>query len=313
LPLLAFPGVPIFFFISGLLISRSYERTSALRDYARNRVLRIFPALHVCVALNLLAIALTGYFATVGAGFLDVAILYLAKTSILQFYNPDFMRPFGDGVLNGSLWTVCVELQFYVLTPIVYRLFVSADRRRSDRRLFVLLLASLAFNRVLHAIDPAGQGTVVWPWIYMFLAGTLVQRNFERLAGWIRAPVCAAVLLAYPVYALTLHHFGQMLDNSLGPHVFFPLAAAVLAAAYFPAPALRRVLGGNDISYGVYIYHVPVSNTFLFYGLTGSPLFTLLALGLALLLAAASWVWVERPCLLRKRDAARPLPMAAAG
>src|SRR6202011_6269624 len=37
-----FPGVPIFFVISGVLISKSYERSDSLRDYIRNRCLRIF-------------------------------------------------------------------------------------------------------------------------------------------------------------------------------------------------------------------------------------------------------------------------------
>ena len=38
-----FPGVPIFFVISGLLISKSYEQSDSIRDYYRNRCLRIFP------------------------------------------------------------------------------------------------------------------------------------------------------------------------------------------------------------------------------------------------------------------------------
>jgi peptidoglycan/LPS O-acetylase OafA/YrhL len=41
--LLLFPGVPVFFVISGFLISMSYERSDDIAGYARNRVLRIFP------------------------------------------------------------------------------------------------------------------------------------------------------------------------------------------------------------------------------------------------------------------------------
>src|SRR4030088_1254426 len=43
-----FPGVPIFFVISGILISKSYEQSDSLRVYLRNRCLRIFPGLWVC-------------------------------------------------------------------------------------------------------------------------------------------------------------------------------------------------------------------------------------------------------------------------
>src|SRR5690606_1272838 len=73
--LAVFPGVPIFFFISGFLISRAYERASSTRNYARNRALRIFPALHVCVLLNLIAVGITGYFYAVDASFLDILTL----------------------------------------------------------------------------------------------------------------------------------------------------------------------------------------------------------------------------------------------
>ena len=57
-----FPGVPIFFVISGFLVSQSYERSHGIRDYARKRALRIFPALWICFAVTLAL--LSGFFAT---------------------------------------------------------------------------------------------------------------------------------------------------------------------------------------------------------------------------------------------------------
>ena len=44
----------------------------------------------------------------------------LGQLSFVQFYNPDFLRGFGVGVVNGSLWTIAVELQFYVAVPILF-------------------------------------------------------------------------------------------------------------------------------------------------------------------------------------------------
>ena len=81
-----FPGVPVFFLISGLLISRSYETNRNLREYAVNRSLRIFPGLVVCVALNLLAVASTGYFGQVSARALDVALL---GTPVMMHFPSD--------------------------------------------------------------------------------------------------------------------------------------------------------------------------------------------------------------------------------
>ena len=47
-----FPGVPIFFVVSGFLISKSYEHSDLLRDYFRNRCLRIYPGLWVALAVT---------------------------------------------------------------------------------------------------------------------------------------------------------------------------------------------------------------------------------------------------------------------
>ena len=50
IPLLEyFTGIPIFFFVSGFLISLSYERSGNFKTYARNRVLRVYPGLVICL------------------------------------------------------------------------------------------------------------------------------------------------------------------------------------------------------------------------------------------------------------------------
>ena len=53
-----FPGVPIFFVISGFLISISFDRNPDLRAYTINRILRIYPALWISTLVTLLALAL---------------------------------------------------------------------------------------------------------------------------------------------------------------------------------------------------------------------------------------------------------------
>lgn len=304
-----FPGVPIFFFISGYLISRSYENGRNLRSYSFNRAIRIFPALHLCVLFNILLIASTGYFVAVKAGYLDVAILYLAKTTFLQFYNPDFMRAFGDGVLNGSLWTITVELQFYLLTPILYTLFVNQNRPiKSDVILTVLALASLFANRLLYGLQGSYGETVAWklarvsfaPWLYMFLFGVLCQRHYVPLVRWLNSNVAPWVLLGYLAYSWTLREMGSSMNNSVGPQIFFPLALTVLAIAYCKPWLAGALLRRNDISYGIYIYHMPVVNQLLHLGILG-PLATLGTLAASVALALISWFGLERPLLSRKR------------
>ena len=305
-----FPGVPTFFFISGFLISRSYEKTGSIYDYARNRALRIFPALHVCVFVNLMMVWATGYFSTVGAGFWDVFLLYLGKTTIVQFYNPEFMRHFGDGVLNGSLWTICVELQFYLITPILYALAVSKQKRRTNGFLIALVIGSIIINRLLHATQEEYGESDYWklarvsflPWVYMFLVGVIAQRNFAFVGKFMRKRQILLVLPAYLLYTHFMRTLGFSLDNSISPLLFFPLVALVLVAAYSAPDLARKTLHGQDISYGIYIYHVPIMNMFLYYHYNDDILYTGVVLLITVAIALSSWFFIERPFLKRKHQ-----------
>jgi peptidoglycan/LPS O-acetylase OafA/YrhL len=80
------------------------------------------------------------------------------------------------------------------------------------------------------------------------------------------------------------------------------LGVVALSMAYTAPTTARRWLRGNDISYGVYIYHGLLINAFLELGFDrGAWLLPWLVL-CALLAGYLSWVLVERPFLRRKRQ-----------
>ncbi|MFZ3008386.1 MAG: acyltransferase, partial [Phenylobacterium sp.] len=108
------PGVPIFFLISGFLIFPSYAKSTSLWQYSLKRIFRIYPALIVCFILSVAMLLAVGYMTWGIVASPQFGIWAAAQLTILQFYNPEFMRAFGAGVINGSLWTIAVELQFYV-------------------------------------------------------------------------------------------------------------------------------------------------------------------------------------------------------
>lgn len=310
-----FPGVPIFFFISGFLISKSYERNPELLNYATNRSLRIFPGLHVCVLINLLLVAATGYFQANSVSFLDVLTLYFAKTSFFQFYNPSFMRGFGDGVLNGSLWTICVELQFYFVTPLLYRSLIRLEKRSFDIALIVIVLVFMSFNRLLYYFEPMYASTLVWKvirvsffaWFYMFAFGVLAQRNFDEIIKYTHRLPAAIYVLSYVVIALVLNSLGEKFNNSIGPIEYFLLATLVLRLGYSRLVNVSDKLKSNDISYGIYIYHMPFVNMVLFYRISTELWVPVLVVLFSAFIAAISWVAIEKPCLKLKRKPFHPV------
>lgn len=303
-----FPGVPIFFFISGFLISKSYERAPSLGEYFRNRALRIFPALIVCVFVNLLMVGWTSYFKIVNASLGDITLLFFAKTTILQFYNPEFMRGFGDGVLNGSLWTICVELQFYVLIPVLYRLFELKEKQRLSL-LVMLLVVFIVANRFLYLSSEYYSDQVIWklyrvsfmPWIYMFIFGIIVQRHFDLFAGSLSRVPLFPFFILYTVLSYIFSRHGMEYGNGVPPYVYFPLAILVLRFAYLRPVITHRLLKGNDISYGIYIWHMPLINQLLYLSEEIGIEDVLIVIGSSFAIALCSWFFLEKNMLKLKK------------
>ena len=313
------PGVPIFFFVSGFLISKSYESNSRLGEYALNRGLRIFPALWVCTLLALVSVWKAGYFDTASVRPAQFAAWVVGQLTFVQFFNPDFMRNFGSGVLNGSLWTITVELQFYVLIPILYAALrrLGGSIRRDRIVLLTLIALFIAFSEVFHALNETRSEQIAFkltkvtfaPWFYMFLIGVLVQRDFA-LFHRLLANRALVILPCYAIASWAASHFlGWKIGNQIHPAMYLVLVAAVFSAAYSAPSLSERLLHKNDISYGVYIYHIPIINLMMFNGCLKNAKDVPIAVGLTLVAATLSWLVVERPAIRRKK---RPLQSIAA-
>ena len=299
-----FPGVPIFFFISGFLISKSWEEKKSLKVYGIKRLARIEPALFCSIIFAVGLTYISGYLSTPPniPNLKDLVSLILSKATIFQFYNPDFLRHYGDGVLNGSLWTITVELQFYFLIPILYGLLKLDDN--STKKLVVLILLFMGINEVydhFHDIYHANIlvklfGVSFAPWIFMFLTGIFFQKHFiyfhRLLAG--KFLYLLATYLCFSTLGLYLNlDFG----NSLNSLAFLLLCCLIFSAAYSKPKLAKNIIGDIDISYGLYLYHMPIINYFLYLQIeksyTNAALLCLTFLGISL----ASWLAVEKPAL----------------
>jgi len=307
------PGVPIFFFISGYLISKSFEKTPKLIQYSKNRGLRIFPALYICVFINILMVYATGYLSQTDASFWDLLKLFFAKVTFLQFYNPDFMRQFGDGVLNGSLWTICVELQFYVLIPIIYAAFAK-NNHLSNKTVIILIGLFFIANRIFSEFQYSSESGQIWfkllkvsflPWFYMFLVGVFFQRNSAAIYQLLRRFPTILLFMVYIIAAITSSHYGANIGNNLNPILFLLLSATIFKLAY-TKPNMGKILRGNDLSYGIYIWHMPIVNQMIFLNYNQDNHHALVAIVATILVSSLSWAFIEKPSLTKKTYSLHP-------
>jgi len=108
----------------------SYEKNSNLKEYGKNRALRLFPALIVCGISTVLLTSQSWYFNTIEVPSADIILWFLANISFFQFWDPDFLQGYGIGQANGALWTIFIEIQFYILIPIIFYILKFFDESK---------------------------------------------------------------------------------------------------------------------------------------------------------------------------------------
>lgn len=315
-PFALLPGVPIFFVISGFLISAAWERSERWQIYTEARVLRIFPALWCCIALTVLV------FGAMGVNFAHwQTIPWLAAQSVGLVYTPGFLRDFGMGSYNGSLWTIPLELQFYCVLPLIY--WAMTRTGRSTRTLLgavlvfvsIALLARVFFPSFGRHYQEGGEPLLekllrysFLPHFYLFLIGVTLQRlkayQWHSIRGkgiyWLAAYMAFNFLIPGNVWTYI-------------PSMIL-LGVSTIALAYTVPELAERLLRRQDMSYGVYIYHGLLLNVFLEIGWRGDARYVWALCAATFVMAWLSWRYVERPCLsLKGRWTSRPANWAGAG
>lgn len=286
-------AVQAFFFVSGFLVTMSCDRTRSLKTYASKRFWRIAPAYVLVVSSAAVLLSLLSslpareYFAHPGFW------RYLGYNLLLSnFSAPDLPGVFAgnhEQAVNGSLWTIKIEVAFYCVVPLV----VWATRRFGTLRTLVTLFAlSLAWKLgflLLH--ESTGRefyfklSKQLPGQIAFFMGGALAY--FRTVTGEppARAWMAGLGVLAY---ALT----DGLLHEALAP-------VAVSAIVYWLAiglPRLADIGRHGDFSYGLYLYHFPiVQSTIALGGVALAPLPVALALlGGTLVLSVLSWHLFEK-------------------
>jgi len=291
-----FPGVKVFFVISGYLISASYERNNNLKDYFRNRALRIYPGLWACVFITIIAISITGI------SFLNKQTLaWLPAQLVGIIYTPPFLEHYGFGSYNGSLWTIPLELQFYLLLPIAYLL---TPKKWLNRVFFALLVIFIGLScwYLLSRTDSLLFKLVRYsfvPHFYVFLIGVIFQRLqlyksrliYNKGLFWLVGYVALNLILVDRVNPLAFT-FGYTVV----------LAFCIISLAYTLPGISKKLLRTNDISYGIYIYHGLIL-TVIVQEHFAVPVMVIVLL--AYIAGYLSWILVEKPFIQKKKKTIR--------
>ena len=290
-----------FFVISGFLVTASYVKSQNIRQYFIKRARRLLPAyifviLFCCVFLSFAgSLPLTDYFSN------PAIFKYLtANLFFLNFLQPCLPGLFLNNLLcsvNGALWTIKIEVSFYLLLPL---LIIFANRMRKKYLLFIAVyLFALLYQIIINyfsVIMPAQSHLLMSfkhqlpGFMTYFVSGIAlyyyIDQFNQRKHLW--------VLIALPIFITEYYLYLEILR---------PIALGVIVLYVATGFKFLNNFGRyGDFSYGIYIYHFPLVQLVVslnWFNTYNPWLVSIAIIFTVLLLSVLSWHLLERKFLKR--------------
>jgi peptidoglycan/LPS O-acetylase OafA/YrhL len=279
-------AVDVFFVISGYLIAQSSVGKNGLLYYAASRLLRIYPALIVCTVIMVFVL---GAKFTTDDGYWSNPQVWRYLWTNATGYQIEYMLPgvfenMNIAGVNGSLWSIAVEVRLYILIFVLSLLGVMRNRSFFNFIFFVSLVVVFfkpeSFTQ-FYLLEYENHRHVVM----MYLIGSFCYVNRESI------PISPVILLVLTVLAASQHR-----AENFGFFYVLLLPYFVFCVTFSPWGQWFNRFG--DYSYGVYLYGWPAQQLVYYFSPESSNLIhTTYATVIALFCAALSWHLMEKPAL----------------
>lgn len=288
-------AVKAFFVVSGYLIFQSHDRSRSLGDYFSKRARRIYPA-YVAIVLSCAVAGMAITTLPIEEYLSGRLMAYLVSNlAFANFLAPDLPGVFQDNRLsavNGALWTIKIEVMFYLLVPVIAFLFRHLGKLPI---IFALYAGSVIYWTVLsgHAERTGVEfylmlGRQLPGQLAYFMVGAMLLYYGESLRRWL--PFAAAT--AIPLLAIRLPVVHAVVEPMLLGFLVIYLATGIMHLGNFGR--------FGDFSYGIYVVHFPVIQFLITLEAFDNPWLGLASAGLAILAGALlSWHLIEKPFLNR--------------
>ena len=293
-----------FFAISGYLVFKSYCSSKSLADYYEKRCRRVFPAylivIFFCIGIGAVttSLSLSDYVTS------NSTYQYLlANILMLNFVQPELSGVFQDNphsAMNGALWTIKIEVLFYLVVPIIYYLM---QRLKQSLVLIVIILLSIC-----------------WFSYFIFISNNIFASQLSRQLPGQLMYFTIGIWLSQ----IGMSHFFRVFWIVLGclymmcKSLIYPGYVEFLNMVIYPLFVISICKTGSfniglgkfgDFSYGVYLFHFPVIQLLVHFGVYNfSPYFGFM-LGLCITgsLSFLSWHFLEKRILKRSVNHSRSL------
>lgn len=245
----AFSGgvaVDLFFLISGFLVTFSILKSGVLK-YFISRFLRIFPALWIMLFIT---VFIMGSFVTNMSFFEYIKSSETWKyfSNIFFLYDGAFFLPgvFSenhDQAVNGSIWSIFIEVRLYIILSVVYMIGILNRKTVFNILFFIAIIAGwLEFEFPYFSSNHTNLHVS-----FLFFVGVFLYLNREDI------PISPVVfLLALFIAGITLG------TDKFGIGYTLLLSTFFVTVSFFSQFSFFDKYG--DPSYGIYLYGWPVEN-----------------------------------------------------
>jgi peptidoglycan/LPS O-acetylase OafA/YrhL len=271
-------GVPIFFVLSGFLLFAPWVKAIAtdgpppsLRRYTWHRIRRIMPAYVVTV---LIAYAVY-HFRVAGPNPGHTWMGLLRNLTLTQPYTDNYLFSYLHQGLT-QMWSLAVEVAFYVVLPLLaYLLLVVVCRRQwRPMRLMIGLVCLAALTPIwiviVHTTDFLPDGAKLWlPTYLVWFIGGMMLAALQTMGVRAYAMACLPVAVAcYLIVSTPIAGepttspagLGEALAKAGFYAVIAALAVAPLALSdrgwYARFLASRPMVFLGEISYEIFLIHL---------------------------------------------------------
>lgn len=316
-----FVGVDIFLVISGFLIGSilftdrnkpDYSTFNSLKHFYISRFKRIVPA-------YLIMLVLVSFVAAVLFVPNDFATYRSSLSKAFWFNANNFFAKFGDYFAPASYelpllhtWSLAVEIQFYLIAPIIF-LFLPRKILYWLLPFFSLLLTTYSEHKLSNGVHQATYYSflsrlpafLMGGWIALIVGNQSKYEIKKKYSNWIGFFVVVLILCSFFVPRPTGYYPGfSALLPVLAIILFIWAGSENLVSKFLSAKILIAV---GALSYSLYLWHWPVLAFIRYY--TGEEMLglwhSLVFVFLTIALSSISYYCIEGP--LRKRFSKRLL------
>lgn len=302
-------GVPLFFVISGFILGLPFARfylaggkPVSLKKYFIRRLTRLEPPYIIVMTILLFGAVYVAKILTLEKGIIS----YLA--SIIYSHNIIFPEVLPE--LNGAVWSLEVEVQFYVLAPLMAYVF-SVNSFKIRR--FTIIFTAVLFAAANHSIFSSMPFISLINYFQYFLTGFLLADLFVSGSGLL-PKTKFDFLIGLFFFILIWLYTDENLDTDLKKFswemirltsIFF-FYYYVLFHKIFRFLSFRLITNVGGMCYTIYLIHASVISlfgnyicriSFSQYSYINVPVYTIILLLLVLSVSSVFFLLVERPCM----------------